>query len=109
MANFFRNRVVKEVGTDAVEMLRLPNNSRATVIGLNIANLTESAVLASVEVEDNLQTVGFYIKEVLVPPNTTLKALNGGEKLILAPDNAIFVRSSLASSIDVILSYVEIV
>ena len=109
MANFFRNKVIREVGTAPVEMLRLPDNARATVIGLSIANLTEGNVLASVQVEDDNATVGFYIKDVIVPSHTTLKALNGGEKLILAPENAVFVSANQEDSIDVVLSYVEIV
>lgn len=109
MANFFRNKVIKEVGTTPVEMLRLPDNARATVIGLSIANLTEGNVLASVQIEDDNETVGFYIKDVIVPSHTTLKALNGGEKLILAPENAVFVSANQEDSIDVVLSYVEIV
>ena len=109
MANFFRNKVIKEVGTTSIEMLRLPDNSRATVIGMSISNLTEGNVLVSVEVEDDNGTTGFYVKDVLVPTNTTLKALNGGEKLILAPENAIFIRSNQDDSVDVVLSYVEIV
>lgn len=108
MANFFRNKVANEIGTDPVEIVRLAENARATVIGLSLANLTESILLASVEVEDSEGARGHYIKEVMIPPNTTLKVLNGGEKLILAPSNAIFVRSTLPDSIDVILSYVEI-
>lgn len=109
MANFFRNKVVKEVGTQLVEVVRLPDNSRATVIGLSIANLTEGNVLASVYIEDNNANVGHYIKDVIISPNTTLKALNGGEKIILAPENALFVSSNQPDGIDVVLSYVEIV
>lgn len=109
MANFFRNKVIKNVGTELSEVVRIPNNSRATVIGLSMANLTENPILVSVHVEDHEETLGFYIKEVIVAAHTTLKVLNGGEKLILAPDNALFVSASQDNCVDVVLSYVEIV
>lgn len=109
MANFFRNTVIKEVGTTPVEMLRLPDNSRATVIGLSLTNLIEGNILVSISIEDDNGTTGFYIKDSLIPANSTLKALNGGEKLILAPENAIFVSSNQEESVDVVFSYVEIV
>ncbi len=109
MATFFRNKVIKEIGTSPVEVLRLNQNTRATVIGMSITNLIEENVLASVLVEDDASTTGFYIKDTLIPVNSTLKALNGGEKLIIAPENALFISSNQESSIDLILSYVEVV
>ena len=46
---------------------------------------------------------------MVLPPNTSLRVLNGGEKLILTPNNNLFVSSNVANSIDCILSTVEIV
>ena len=108
MANFFRNKVVTEVGTTPIELLTTGSSSRATVIGLSLANLTASNILASITVEDDLGTVGHYIKDVIVPPNQSLRVVNGGEKLILAPDNILSISCSQLAALDVVMSYVEI-
>jgi hypothetical protein len=109
MANFFRNSVVSSVGTSRTKVLETAINSRMTVIGFSLANLTDGVILASVELQDDTSTVGYYAKELIIPPNTSLRVLNGGEKLILTPSNVIYVTANVENSIDVIISYVEIV
>lgn len=109
MANFFRNSVTKEIGTTPVAVLEVPANARATVIGFSLANLTEGVILVDVELQDDTSTVGYYAKELILPPNTSLRVLNGGEKLILTPNNTLYVRANVENSVDVIISYVEII
>lgn len=109
MATFFRNKVIKDVGTVPIEVLTTTAAQRATIIGLSLANLTSSNVLASVLVADDTSVEGYYIKDVVISPNSSLKVVNGGEKLILAPTNTLSIKSSQNDSIDAIVSYVEIV
>ncbi len=108
MANFFKNKVVTEVGTASVDLLTTTSSTRATVIGLSLANLTASNILASITVEDDAGTVGHYIKDVIIPPNQSLRVVNGGEKLIIAPDNVLAISCSQDAALDVVMSYVEI-
>ena len=49
------------------------------------------------------------MKDIIVPPNTSLRAVNGGERLILGPSTAIKIQANFDDSIDVVMSYVEIV
>lgn len=109
MATFFRNSVIKEVGVVPVRILETTPTTRATVIGLSLANLLESVVTVNVMVQDNTSVTGYYLKDVILPPQSTLKAVNGGEKLILAPSNQLYVSSNIGDSVDVICTYVEIV
>lgn len=109
MATFFRNTVTKDVGTVPVRILETTPTTRATVIGLSLANLSESVITASVLVQDDTSVTGYYIKDVIIPPQSTLKAVNGGEKLILAPSNQLYVVSNQSESLDAIATYVEIV
>ena len=46
MATFFKNKVVKEIGKVNVPIYEVNPSARATVIGLSLANLTESVVSA---------------------------------------------------------------
>lgn len=109
MATTFRNKVVSNIGTDRQEVLATNDNTRITVVGFSLANLTDGVVLVDVELQDETSTTGYYAKEMILPPNTSLRVLNGGEKLILTPNNNLFVRSNVDTSIDCILSTVEIV
>jgi hypothetical protein len=45
----------------------------------------------------------------MVPPNSSLKALAAGEKLILAPSNELYLVASGDESLDAVISYVDIV
>ena len=108
MATFFRNKVINEVGTVPIEVFATSPTQRATIIGLSLANLTNSNVLVSITIKDDTSVTGYYIKDIVIPPNASLKVLNGGEKLILAPSNALNVLCSQTAAVDCILSYVEI-
>jgi hypothetical protein len=46
---------------------------------------------------------------VLIPPNASLKVLNGGEKIILAATNILYVQADIDASLDCVMSFVEIV
>ena len=109
MANNFRNKVIKNIGVEPVEILTVGAAERATVVGLSLTNLVNSFVYVDILVKDDTSIEGFYLKETLLPANTSLRSVTNGEKLILAPNNVLSVQSSLDDSIDVILSYVETV
>lgn len=109
MATFFKNKVVKDIGTVRVPIYEAPPSARSTVIGLSLANLTSSVVSASVLIADDTSVVGFYLKDVLIPPNASLKVLNGGEKIILGSTNILYVESDINDSLDCVMSFVEIV
>ena len=113
MATFFRNRLESEIGTTEVEVIDVDVNSRVTVIGMSLTNLTGGIILATIRIENTVESApndsAFYIKEVVVPPNQSLRVINGGEKLVLAGNMKVWVKSNAADSLDLIASYVEII
>ena len=109
MATLFKNKVVNNIGVLPVEIYQTDASTRATVIGLSLTNLTASFVYVDVMIQDDTSITGYYIKDTLLPANTSLRVVSTGEKLILAPENKISVRSSLDDSLDVVMSYVEVV
>jgi len=109
MATQFKNKVVKEVGTVPILAIETDAATRSTIVGLSLANLTESVVGASVLVHDDTSVEGYFMKDVMVPPNTSLRALAAGEKLILAPSNQLYLVSNQIESLDAVISYVDIV
>lgn len=111
MATAFKNTITKNLGTTPVSVLTTNSTTRGTIIGLSLANLTKDAVTVSVTLTDNgviPAITGYYLKDVIIPPNQTLRAVNGGEKLLVAINNDLQVVSNTSASVDVITSYVEI-
>lgn len=120
MASFFRNVLYSDIGTTDQLILTTGNiggvsrpTANTTVIGLSLTNKTENIVLASIRVKDLMQSApnqsAYYIKEVPVPPNQSLRVINGGERLILAPDTELYIQASIDASLDLVLSCVELV
>jgi len=109
MATVFRNKVIKSVGTVPVEIVTVASGSKVTAIGLSVANLLDGNTRVSIQVKDDTSVLGFYVKDVMIAPSASLRAINGGEKLILPQGNSLFVTADQDDAVDVILSYVEIV
>lgn len=109
MATLFKNKVVNNIGVVPVDVYETDASTRATVIGLSLTNLTQSFVYVDVLLQDDTSVTGFYLKQALLPANTSLRVVATGEKLIIAPSNKLQVRSSIDNSIDVVMSFVEIV
>jgi hypothetical protein len=112
MATFFKNKLQSNIGTTELEIIDVETNSRVTVIGLSLTNMTDNPTLASIRVVNTAtepDESAYYIKDVLVPPNQSLRVINGGEKLVLAGDMKVFVQASVANSLDLVASYVEII
>ena len=110
MATLFKNKLYSELGTDNTTVLTTESNAKTTVIGISLTNLVDSIVLVSVQIEDTITTdTAYYAKDVLVPPNQTLRLVNGGEKLVLGPSTSIKIQTNTANSLDMVMSYVEIV
>jgi hypothetical protein len=112
MATAFKNVLYSQIGTSEVQVISVATAARATVIGLSLTNLTGSIVLASIRIVNTVASSpndsAYFIKEVVLPPNQSLRVINGGEKLVLAGDMKVYTSSNLDASIDLVASYVEI-
>jgi hypothetical protein len=110
MATNFRNAIEANVGTTERTLITAGPASKNTIIGFSVTNLTEGVVVFSVKMSDGGETpsVGYFVRNVPIPPNQSLRIINGGEKLILAPNNIISIVADQNNALDVIASYVEI-
>lgn len=109
MATFFKNKLASEIGTTEVEIISTLVNARVTVIGLSLTNLTSDIVQATIRLENtDTSDSAYYLKDVLVPPNQSLRVINGGEKLVLAGDMKVYVSANVDASLDLVASFVEI-
>lgn len=113
MATLFKNKLISGLGTEETTILTTASNARTTVVGLSLANLTESIILASIKLRDPAADPGqdeaYFMKDIIIPPNQSLRAVNGGERLIVGPSTDLILNANTDDSLDIVLSYVEII
>ena len=109
MPTLFRHAVNTEIGTTPVDVLQVDAGVRVTVIGLNLANVTDyDTVVVNVFVIDENSTQAHYVRGLSISPNSTAKIITQGEKLILPETSGIRIVSDTEDSIDTTISFVEI-
>ena len=111
MANTFFNKMSSGIGTalTAVGGYTVPADSSTTVVvvGLSVANTSASAV--DVEVTLNDGATDFYlVKNAPVNSGSSLVVVGGDQKIVLESGHSIKVNSSASSSVDAIMSIMEI-
>lgn len=107
MANTFKNFPVANVGVTATTIYTAPALTTSTIIGMTVANLTASAVTASVTLVSGATTV-YLVKNATVPVGGALVPVGGDQKVVLEPADYIQVQCSVATGVDVIISALEI-
>ena len=111
MANSFKNRTLRGVGTTATAVgAAVAANTETTLIGMTIANITSGVINVTVTLTDNAGTpnVTNLVKDAPVPTGGSLVVLGGDQKVCLVTGDIIKVTSNTASSADVIMSFLEI-
>ena len=108
MSTQFSTKLINNVGTSTVTVVTAPSNGTITVIGLSLANLTQDIVKANIIINDNLGNSAYYARNIIVPPNTSLRVVNGGERLTLASNYFVTLSANEAAAFDAVVSYVTI-
>ena len=104
MAQNFRRYTSNDVGTSAATLFTA--DSYDTVVGISVANITASAVTASVYINDGSNDI-YLIKDAPIPSGSALQVLDGGAKFVVESGDALKVISDTASSLDVWVSTVD--
>lgn len=108
MANIFKNRTLKAAGTTAQNVYQANTGVTATIIGMSVANITNSPISANVILSGG--TIGgnvFLVREATISPGGALVPIGGDLKLVLEPGDYLQVNTSIAASADVIVSALE--
>lgn len=102
------NKVVRRLGQTEVVLATTGSTQKGACVGLSLANLTGQIVKASVMIQDGDGTKGYYVKDLQIAPNSSARIINGGEKLLLAPNNIVSVVCDTNEGLDVVFSLVII-
>jgi hypothetical protein len=109
MANTFKNQTLKAAGTAAQNAYAAGAGVQATVIGMTIANITNSPISANVILSGgNITNNVYLVKDATIAPGGALVPIGGDQKLVMEAGDYLQVNTSIASSGDVIVSVLEI-
>jgi hypothetical protein len=78
-----------------------------TVIGLTCANTTTTAVTVDIAHNDGTNDT-YIVKGATVPSGGSLVVIGGDQKVCLEPSDSLKVTSSAATSVDALMSILEI-
>lgn len=109
MANNFKRYTSRNIGTapTPVGSYTVGTGKQVTLIGLTVANVSASPVDVTVTLFDGVNSTTI-IKAAPVLVGSTLVVAGGEQKVVMEPGDQIRVSSTAASSIDAIVSLLEI-
>ena len=104
MANTFKNYLLVSSGT-ASNLVVGPAATQTTIIGMSIANITESPILANVTITQGVATLSMVYK-AQIPVGSTLVPIGSPQKLVL--ESGDYVRVQTSGAAHVVASGIEI-
>ena len=104
MAQNFRNNLQSAVGTGEATLVTGANYD--AVIGIRCCNILTSTIAIDVKIAKGGADY-FLAKGVSIPPNSAIELIQGGAKIVLASGDTLEAVSDTASSLDVVLSYID--
>jgi hypothetical protein len=109
MANTFTRKTSQNVGAspDVIGNYTVPSSTTTIVIGLTCTNTTGSAITANVFLA-NATANTYIVANAPISSGASLIPIGGDQKIVMITGDKIYVQSSAATSIDAILSIMEI-
>lgn len=105
MANVFKNQLRRNVGSSAETLYTVPSGLKSIIIELDVCNTTNGAVTCDVYITKS--ALDYYVvKGAPVPVGGSLQVISG-QKIVLEAGDALKIKSSVASSLDAIVSILE--
>ena len=112
MASNFDVKTSRSVGTTATRIgsYTVASSTKTTVIGLTLANVTNTAITATAfhSSHTNNGSNTHLIKNAPIPAGSSLVVVGGDQKVVLANVHGVFVASNTASSLDAVMSILEV-
>jgi hypothetical protein len=109
MATVFKNVLSAGLGITPTTVLTTNASATTTIIGLSLTNTSSSIVQATIQLNDTIAgTTAYFISAITIPPNSSARVITGGEKLNLGPLTNVIMYSNTATSLDLVMSWVEI-
>ena len=109
MANTFTRKTSQNIGATATQIgaYTVGASTTAIAIGLTCTNTTGSAITANVFLA-NATANTYIVANAPISSGASLIPVGGDQKIVMITGDKIYVQSSAATSIDAILSIMEI-
>lgn len=109
MANTFKRKLSRAIGTTPTIVGNYTVGAGATsvIIGLTVTNILGSTVSANVFLNDGAANTSL-VTTGPISSGSSLVVVGGDQKVVLETGDKIYVQSSAASSVDVVMSIMEI-
>ena len=109
MANTFTRKTSQNIGATATQIgaYTVGASTTAIAIGLTCTNTTGSAITANVFLA-NATANTYIVANAPISSGASLIPIGGDQKIVMITGDKIYVQSSAATSIDAILSIMEI-
>jgi hypothetical protein len=109
MANTFTRKLERTIGATAAKVgnYTVGASTSVVVIGLTVTNTTGSAISANVFINDGAANT-YVIANSPISSGASLVVVGGDQKIVLNTGDSIYVQSSASSSIDAVMSIMEI-
>lgn len=107
MANTFKSNVAANIVTSGNTVYTCPSSTSATVIGLSLSNKSTTTVTANVFLTRSSVDYSI-ISNVPILTGSSLIPVGGDQKIVMEDSDEIKVTTSANSSLDCIVSLLEI-
>jgi len=105
MANVFKNQLRRNVGSSAETLYTVPTGLKSIIIELDVCNTTNGSVTTDVYITKS--ALDYYVvKGAPVPVGSALQVISG-QKIVLEAGDTLKIKSSIAASLDAIVSILE--
>jgi hypothetical protein len=105
MAISFHNTVINNLSSSDTTILSSDSSTTITIMGLSLTNTSDNTVMVSVKLTDASSNSSYYLRNALLTGNSSMRVVNGGERLVMGTSNTLTASSNIANCIDCIVSY----
>lgn len=109
MANTFTRKLERNIGATPTQInsYTVGASTSTVVIGLTITNTTGSAITANVFLNNGAANT-YVVANSPISSGASLVVVGGDQKIVMVTGDSMWVQSSAASSIDAVMSIMEI-
>lgn len=109
MAQAFKRYLSQSIGASPTDVgsYTVAANTQVTCIGLTLSNRTGATVTVDASLYDS-SVETYLVKTAPVPAGGSLVVIGGDQKVVLETGDSVRITSNTASSIDAILSVLEL-
>jgi hypothetical protein len=109
MASLFKSYGSAAIGTSLATLYTAPGSTTSTVIGLSVANVTASTIIAvDVILVKGGVTSYYLVKGAPIIAGGALVVVGGDQKVVLQTTDVLKIISDVAASCDAVVSVLEV-